>query len=159
MPSEPHQHHLLIIQDDQGRRGYILSESTYSIGRDPTCNILLVSHFVSRHHAILVRSLNEDGLYQYRIIDGSHDGKPSSNGLLINGRKLKSHDLENNDEIIFGPQVYAIYYLLTGEAAFTPQLDEFDITLISPNMIGEPEDESPPWKLLNDGCLPRSLSP
>jgi len=161
MSSETCQNHLLIIEDDQGRRGYVLSGSKYSIGRDPASDILLVSQFVSRHHATLMRITRDDGSYQYRILDGSFDGKPSSNGLLINGRKLKSHDLENDDEIVFGPQVYAIYYLLSGEAILTSPLDEFDITLISPNMVGDPEDDSgsPELNYFIGNRLPHPLIP
>jgi hypothetical protein len=141
MPSEPHQNHLLIIEDDKGRREFILSSPVYSIGRDPQCDIRLVSQFVSRRHATLVQLANEDGSYHYRIVDGNLRGKPSANGLLINGRKLKAHDLQNDDEIIFGPQVHATYYSLRREAIVTMAPDEFDITLISPGMVGDAEDE------------------
>jgi hypothetical protein len=59
---------------------------------------------------------------------------------MINGRKLQAHDLQNEDEVVFGPQVRAIYYSLKRDAIMTVPPDEFDITLISPNMIGDPED-------------------
>ncbi len=140
MPSEPHQNHLLIIEDDKGRREYVLDAPVYSIGRDPKCDIRLVSQFVSRRHATLLHLPNEDGTYYYRIVDGNLKGKPSANGLLINGRKLQQQDLHNEDEIVFGPQVRAIYYLLKRDAVMTVPPDEFDITLISPNMVGDPED-------------------
>lgn len=140
MPSEPHQNHLLIIEDDKGRREFVLDAPVYSIGRDPKCDIRLVSQFVSRRHATLLQLPNEDGTYYYRIVDGNLKGKPSVNGFLINGRKLQTHDLKNEDEVVFGPQVRAIYYLLSREAILTVPLDEFDITLISPNMVGDPED-------------------
>lgn len=141
MPSEPHQNHLIIIEDDKGRREFVLDAPVYSIGRDPKCDIRLVSQFVSRRHATLMQLPNENGTYYYKIMDGNLKGKPSANGLLINGRKLQSHDLRNQDEIVFGPQVRAIYYLLKRDAVLTVPPDEFDITLISPNMVGDPEDE------------------
>ncbi len=140
MPSEPHQNHLLIIEDDKGRREFVLNAPVYSIGRDPKCDIRLVSQFVSRRHATLLQRPNEDGTYYYRIVDGNLNGKPSVNGFLVNGRKLQTHDLKNEDEVVFSPQVRAIYYLLSREAILTVPLDEFDITLISPNMVGDPED-------------------
>jgi pSer/pThr/pTyr-binding forkhead associated (FHA) protein len=140
--SEPHQNHLLIIEDNKGRREFILDSPVYSIGRDPKCDIRLISQFVSRRHATLVQLPNdEDGTYYYRIVDGNLKGKPSANGLLINGRKFQAHDLEDEDKIVFGPNVYAIYYLLKRDAVSTVPPDEFDITLISPNMVGDPEDE------------------
>jgi pSer/pThr/pTyr-binding forkhead associated (FHA) protein len=140
MPQEPHQNHLFIIEDEKGRREYVLDAPVYSIGRDPKCDIRLVSQFVSRRHATLVQLPNEDGTYYYRIVDGNLKGKASANGLMINGRKFHNHDLRNSDQIVFGPQVRAIYYLLKRDAIHTLPPDEFDITLISPNMVGTPED-------------------
>lgn len=141
MPSEPQQNHLLIIEDDRGRREFLLDAPHYSIGRDPKCDIRLVSQFVSRRHATLVQLTQDDGTFYYRIVDGNAKGRLSANGLLINGRKLQAHDLINEDEVVFGPKVRAIYYLLRRDAVVTVPPDEFDITLISPNMIGDPEDE------------------
>jgi pSer/pThr/pTyr-binding forkhead associated (FHA) protein len=141
MSLQPHQNHLLIIEDDKGRREFVLDASHYSIGRDPKCDIRLVSQFVSRRHATLVQLTNDDGGIYYRIVDGNAKGKLSANGLLINGRKLQAHDLKNEDEVVFGPKVRAIYYLLRRDAVVTVPPDEFDITLISPNMVGDPEDD------------------
>jgi len=139
--SGPHYNHLLIIDDDKGTHEYTLDGAVYSIGRDPKCDIRLVSQFVSRRHATLVQLPNEDGSYYYRIVDGNLKGKPSSNGLLINGRKLQAHDLEHQDKVVFGPKVQALYYSLKRDAISTVPPDEFDITLISPNMVGDFEDE------------------
>lgn len=144
MPSEPHQNHLLIIEDDKGRREYVLDGPMYSIGRDPKCDIRLVSQFVSRRHATLVQIENEDGTYHYRIVDGNLKGKPSVNGILVNGRKLPAHNLHNEDEIVFGPQVRAIYYLLRRDAVLTVPPDEFDITLISPSMMVDDSEDAAP---------------
>jgi len=140
MASDLPQNHLLIIEDDKGRREFVLNSPIYSIGRDPKCDIRLISQFVSRRHATLVQLPNEDGGFYYRIVDGNLKGKPSANGLLINGRKLQAHNLQNEDEIVFGPQVRAIYYLLSQDAVSAVPPDEFDITLISPNMVGDPEE-------------------
>ena len=126
MTSDAHQSHLLIIEDDKGRREYALDSPVYSIGRDPKCDIRLVSQFVSRRHATLVQLPNEDGSYYYRIVDGN----------------LQAHDLRDQDRVIFGPQVQATYYLLRRDAITTVPPDEYDITLISPNMTGEPEDDT-----------------
>lgn len=140
MPPQLHHNHLLILEDDKGRKEITLDSPQYSIGRDPNCNIKLSSQFVSRQHATLVRRDRGDGSYYYRIVDGDIKGKPSANGLLINGRKLQAHDLQDEDEIVFGPQVRAIYYVLKREVIPTGPPDEFDITLISPGMIGDPEE-------------------
>jgi hypothetical protein len=142
MPSAVHQSHLFIIKDDKGRHEVMLDGTMYSIGRDPNCDIRLISQFVSRRHATLVQMPNEDGTFAYRIVDGVPRGKPSSNGLLINGRKLRAHDLQHEDKVVFGPNVSATYLSLKREELTAPRSepDEFDVTLIGPNMVGHPED-------------------
>jgi pSer/pThr/pTyr-binding forkhead associated (FHA) protein len=143
MAAASNEHHLLIIEDDQGRKEFFLEHPIYSIGRDRDCNIRLISQFVSRHHATLVRLPlpNNSQRYYYRIVDGNAQGKPSCNGLLINGRKIPAHNLVNEDEVIFGPQVRAIYYLLQNtEIVSSTDAIEYDITLINPAMIEDLED-------------------
>jgi pSer/pThr/pTyr-binding forkhead associated (FHA) protein len=140
MATQSNSNHLLIIEDDKGRKEFPLEEAVYSIGRDPKCDIRLSSQFVSRRHATLVRRHREDGSPYYRIVDGNLKGKPSANGLMINGRKIQAHDLQDEDEVVFGPQVSAKYYLLKRDVIPTGPPDEFDITLISPGMIGDPEE-------------------
>ncbi len=130
---------ILIVEDSQGRREIALNSSVYSIGRDPKCDIQLASQFVSRHHATLVQRPKDGQKVFYRIVDGNLKGKPSANGMLINGRKVQSHDLINEDEIVFGPQARAIFYQLARDTFSGTAPDEFDITLISPNMVDEDE--------------------
>ncbi|MBC6423217.1 MAG: FHA domain-containing protein [Hormoscilla sp. SP12CHS1] len=137
MASSTQQTHKLIIEDDKGKREFTLSSPVYSIGRDAQCDIRLVSQFVSRRHATLVRLPHEDESYYYRIVDGNLKGKSSANGILINSRKLVTHDLQNSDEIVFGPQVRAIYYLLEKESVASSPADEFDITQIGPSMMSD----------------------
>lgn len=141
MSAESQLNNILIVEDSKGRREIMLDGSVYSIGRDPKCDIRLSSQFVSRHHATLVQLPRDDNSFYYRIVDGNLKGKPSANGMLINGRKLQAHDLKNEDEIVFGPQARAIYYQLRRDASSTLPPDEFDITLISPNMVDEMDDE------------------
>ena len=143
MAAEVNETHLLIIEDEQGRKEFPLERSIYSIGRDRDCDIRLISQFVSRRHATLVRQIRNGSShrYYYRILDGDETGKPSANGLMIKGRKMGTHDLKNEDEIIFGPQVRAIYYLLR-DTMRPGQTDssEYDITLINPGMTEDIED-------------------
>ena len=141
MASEARQNHLLILEDDKGRREFGLDSPVYSIGRERKCDICLISQFVSRRHATLVQMADDEGEgYYYRIVDGNLKGKASVNGLIINGRKLPARDLEDGDTIIFGPGVKATYYMLNRAAisTATPE-DEFDITLIGPNMLPDGE--------------------
>jgi pSer/pThr/pTyr-binding forkhead associated (FHA) protein len=141
MATQPEQNHLLIVEDDRGRKEFILKAPVYSIGRDATSDIRLVSQFVSRRHATLVRLPRQDGSHYYRIVDGDAKGKGSSNGLLINGRRLTAHDLENEDEIVFGPQVRAKYFQLKRDTQPSGPLDPFDITLINPSMLDEDSED------------------
>jgi len=104
--------HLLVIEDDRGKRMIALQEATCSIGRDVSNTIVLYSPRISRQHAILLRTTNPevDG-YLFRIVDGNLQGKRSRNGLIVNGKKCFSHDLTYGDEIIFGEEVKARYYV------------------------------------------------
>lgn len=104
------QNHWLVIGENKDKQQLQLDRATYSIGRDSTCDICLKSHFVSLHHATLVRELNPDGSSYYTIVDGSPQGEPSANGVLVNKQKLRSKVLQDKDEINLGPQVYAHYY-------------------------------------------------
>ncbi|HEY9727621.1 MAG TPA: VIT domain-containing protein, partial [Chroococcales cyanobacterium] len=101
---------ILIVEDDKGRKEFSLTQSVYSIGRAPQCDIRLYSQFVARNHARLIRHVRGDGSYFYQIVDGDTNGKPSTNGLLVNGRKVDAHYLQNQDQIVFGPQVIANYH-------------------------------------------------
>ncbi len=106
--------HLLIVDDAEGRRTISLEAATYSIGRDATNSIVLRSKMVSRQHAILLRVTSPDSsTYLFRIVDGDLQGKRSTNGLLINGRRLFSHDLKHGDLLVFGGDVKAKYYAIS----------------------------------------------
>lgn len=132
--SPPEHEHILILEDDKGRREIVLKEPSYSVGREKRCDIRLQSQFVSRRHATLLRKIKEDSGSYYEIVDGDPQGKPSANGLLINGRKLSSHPLKHGDEVVFGPKVYAIYQIKRIDPNPT-EPDPFDITLIDPGMM------------------------
>jgi len=104
---------ILIVKDDRGAREISLKNDLYSIGKGAHSDIHICSHFVSRYHATLVRENLDDGTYYYRIIDGDVLGKKSNNGILVNGRKRQTHNLDNEDEIVFSPGVKATYYRLS----------------------------------------------
>ena len=104
---------LLIVEDDWGRHEILLERDRYLLGRDPKSDICLHSQFVSRQHAYLTKVTNSDGNPGYQIVDGNLQGKPSTNGILINGHKHQSSLLHPEDAIIFGPNIRAIYRLST----------------------------------------------
>lgn len=136
-PVTHREEHILIVTDGKGHREIHLQHETYSLGRGVQCGIVLQSQFVSRHHATLAKRLEEDSSY-YRIIDGDSEGKTSVNGLLINGKKVRYHDLADGDKVVFGPQVEAVYQYREYDIFPTiPPDDPYDITLIDPAMIVE----------------------
>jgi pSer/pThr/pTyr-binding forkhead associated (FHA) protein len=45
-------------------------------------------------------------------LDGDLVGRPSTNGLLINGQKLTTHQLKSGDVITFGPDAKATYKIV-----------------------------------------------
>lgn len=110
----------LVIEDDLGRREVILENDHYLIGRDPRNDICLHSRFTSRQHAFLTKVPKENNTYTYRINDGSPDGKPSTNGLLVNGQKLRDWELQPEDTVVFGSRVQIIFRLAS--VSFTKSL-------------------------------------
>jgi pSer/pThr/pTyr-binding forkhead associated (FHA) protein len=113
MPADPVSQtwHVLVIDDEQGRRALALSAATYSIGRDPSNAIVIHSAAVSRQHALLLRLPQKDGQYTYRLLDGNIEGKRSTNGLSVNGQRCLSWDLKDGDQILLGEQVRLQYYV------------------------------------------------
>ena len=100
-----------MIEDQQGKRTIPLEATTCTIGRDVTNAIVLESDRISRHHAILLRVTTPDtDTHLFRIIDGNFQGKRSTNGLSVNGKRCYSQDLVHGDELIFGGRVRARYY-------------------------------------------------
>lgn len=140
-PAKHREDHVLVVIDGKGQKEVILQNETYSVGRGKQCDIRLNSQFVSRHHATLIKRSRPDGNAYYRIVDGDSSGKVSVNGLLVNGRKVLFHDLQDGDRVIFGPQVSATYQHRQYDVFPTvPPDDPFDITLIDPAMIDGDEE-------------------
>jgi PAS domain S-box-containing protein len=150
--------HLLIIEDDEGKRTLYLNEATSSIGRDLSNSIVLHSHAVSRQHAILLRVTQpgETG-HLFRIIDGNLQGQPSTNGLFVNGKRCHSHDLCSGDVIIFGGQVQVRYCTETTESEVLPAALDYlgTITLAEDD---EPSTASESLQTRHDAALIRLAS-
>lgn len=86
--------HILFVLHgtDQGIRFPLTPESTTTIGRDMSCHIQLHDPEVSRHHAEIHRNGNIDFLID---ID-------SSNGVFVNGKRIRNTTLQNGDRIQIG---------------------------------------------------------
>lgn len=110
---QQHLRHFLVIEDMQKPRTIVLEAATYSIGRANTNSIVLYSKQVSRQHATLLRvTPASTRSYCFRIIDGDLKGKPSSNGLIVNGKRCFWRDLEHGDQIEFGAEAKAQYFAI-----------------------------------------------
>jgi signal transduction histidine kinase/pSer/pThr/pTyr-binding forkhead associated (FHA) protein len=156
--------HLLIVDDAEGRRTISLEATTYSIGRDSTNSIVLHSKMVSRQHAILLRVTSPDtSNYLFRIIDGDLQGKRSTNGLMINGRKLFSHDLKHGDTMVFGGDVRAKYYAISNltDSDFDQFCEDKDLSSILSKSVNPfqtlvPTDDD--FQSLSEAALVRMAS-
>ena len=146
--------HCLIINDNRGRREFLLTEQKYSLGRSANCDIIIKSQFVSRHHATLIRHQTEDHCFYYEIIDGNGADKVSANGLLFNHKKISRYNLRSGDEIIFGPQISIVYqYRQRNEFLSSPGNDPFDITLIDPSMMDDDIPTLMPTNRIQDNLI------
>ena len=84
--------YLMITSADQKGRRIDLGSGTFRIGRASENDLVLQNSMVSTHHAEIVASGK-----QYTIKDLN-----STNGILVNGKMVKSHKLRNGDEIVVG---------------------------------------------------------
>jgi tetratricopeptide (TPR) repeat protein len=110
---------LLVVEDDRGSREVYLFQRQYTIGRDPHNDIHLQSRFISRFHAVFQRvddpidprSTTGQSQYHYQIQDGDLAGKPSTNGIQVNGTTQQIRLLQSGDVVSFGPQSRVTYWL------------------------------------------------
>jgi pSer/pThr/pTyr-binding forkhead associated (FHA) protein len=137
MNRQPQEHHVLIINSNKGRQAIALAAAAYSIGRDSTNAIVLDFETVSRQHALLLRvPIPQANRYQYRLIDGNSDGKPSANGIYVNGDRCDCHTLSNGDVITFGRKITASYLTVSmGESEFINYLESIDFQSIKSKQI------------------------
>ncbi len=142
--------HLLVLEDHQGTRTFSLEAATYSLGRDCSNSIQIDAPSISRHHATILRMTSPASEHaSFRIIDGSLNGKRSTNGLFIGRIKRLSHDLKHGDVIDFGNGVRAKYYalsnLLDSQFDYFCETDDVSGFLAKPpdsfsTLISEPEN-------------------
>jgi type II secretory pathway predicted ATPase ExeA len=83
---------LLVRKDAKLVSEFVLAESSYIIGRAEDCSIVVESKYLSRHHAILSR---HDSVWMISDLK-------STNGIRVNGRSVKSQELQDGDIIAIG---------------------------------------------------------
>lgn len=121
--------HILVLEDQKGRRVISLGEDNYTLGRDSNNAIVIYDYQVSRIHATLIKKKdNETNDFSYHIIDGNLQGKRSTNGIIINSKAVITHDLRHGDTIRFATEAKANYYIISTESG---------IDLFNPDDIGK----------------------
>jgi pSer/pThr/pTyr-binding forkhead associated (FHA) protein len=113
MKNQNAESHVLVIHDQPEPRRVLLESATYSIGRDKRNSIVVPNRAISRQQALLLRMpSSQKGSYRYRILDGNSTGKPSLNGLCINGKDCSIHDLNPGDTILLGNLIRIDYQIM-----------------------------------------------
>jgi pSer/pThr/pTyr-binding forkhead associated (FHA) protein len=113
MNNQKTESHVLVIHDQPEPRRVLLQSATYSLGRDQRNSIVIPDRAISRQQALLLRMPNpQKGGYNYRILDGNSTGKPSLNGLCVNGKECSIHDLVPGDTILLGNLIRIDYQIL-----------------------------------------------
>ena len=77
---------------------YELSAEETLIGRNPTTDITLLDENISREHSIILFD-EETGAYTIEDLQ-------STNGTKVNGKGVRSHELEHGDEIQIGHTIF-----------------------------------------------------
>lgn len=78
---------IIASREDRLLGVFPLQRGRVLVGRDALCDIKLPSKLVSRHHALIVRAE-----YGAQVLDLG-----STNGVIVNGRKIRDHELEDGD--------------------------------------------------------------
>lgn len=101
---------LVISMQGMADREVLLNASRVIVGRGEEADVRIDSVFVSRYHALIVRDGADDLLLDLG----------STNGLLVNSRRLLRRRLRHRDLVQIGP---ARVTYINEQAAQTPQLD------------------------------------
>ena len=106
---------LLVIRQNEQFSSHTLRTRMYSIGREKGNDIVIDDPFISRRHAYLIRS-QEEGTQQttYEVLDCGKRNKYSTNGIFVNGKKIKHHALKYGDLINLGPKTQARFLPIEG---------------------------------------------
>lgn len=109
--------YLIALDSSFSHRQYLIPLSGAIVGRDAEqCDIVAVSATISRRHCVVAFRPEED---RYQIIDQN-----STNGLFINGRRVKEGWLEDKDLIGLGSEdkIHLRFQLISGKTSWKKQL-------------------------------------
>jgi chromosome segregation ATPase len=96
---------LLIRTDGDSEVVHVLSRKT-SIGRTPDNDLQIDARFISRHHAVILAGPT------HTIIEDLN----STNGVLVNDRRITRHTLRDGDSVSIGKTVFRFAVRGTGGA-------------------------------------------
>jgi pSer/pThr/pTyr-binding forkhead associated (FHA) protein len=89
---------LVICNGDFEGMVYPLEGEETLIGRNPTTHVTLLDENISREHAIVLVDLDTR---EYSVED-----LQSTNGTKVNGKGIRSHVLQDGDEIQIGHTIF-----------------------------------------------------
>jgi chromosome segregation ATPase len=95
----------LLIQSDGGREVvHVLGRKT-SVGRTPDNDLQIDAKYISRHHAVILAGP------AHTIIEDLN----STNGVMVNGRRITRHALKEGDQVTIGRAEYRFAVRRTGD--------------------------------------------
>jgi transcriptional regulator with GAF, ATPase, and Fis domain len=103
---------VLILEDAQAR-SYELAKPVFTIGRSPSCDVVVPDRFVSREHAHVTAL--EDGGYEIQDLGGRQP-------LRINDKITSRQRLEDGDRIILGRSIMIFKLEDPGSSSFIQSL-------------------------------------
>ena len=93
--SDRKSHARLVVQaGDSAGKSYALCEAETLIGRNASTDISLADEGISREHALI---LYDEGTESFSVED-----LQSTNGTLVNGKRVRSITLQHGDELRIG---------------------------------------------------------
>jgi len=82
-----------------------LEEGTWLIGRHPDCDIRLDDSTVSGKHALITASAS---VYMEGLLDVTIEDQSSTNGTIVNGKKIKRHMMKHGEIAQIGSHDFAL---------------------------------------------------
>lgn len=87
-----------------------LDQDLIRIGRQSCCWVQIKEQYISRIHGNIGRFSRGEGVV-YWLRDGDVGGKPSANGIFVNGERLQvSHELADRDWIQLGSRLFMSFH-------------------------------------------------
>ncbi len=137
LSSTPSSARLVITMQGEAERQLSLNSDRMLVGRGEEADVRIDSVFISRYHALIVRDGNRDLLLDLG----------STNGLLVNSRRILRRALRHRDLIQIGPA--RVMYI--NEQANSVQLDPGETLLLARPGLPAAAGEEEPSTLLAFG--------